>query len=375
MSANVSAGPVCVALAGGGTGGHLAPALALAEELSTRLPEARLVFIGTGRPIEERMIVPAGYERCVMDAPRFPRSLREIPLFPFRLRKSIRRAEAILRELNVALVVGLGGYGSVPAVRAAHRLRVPSVLLEQNSIPGRANRWLSRVAREVYVQFESSRTRFRFTDRVQVLGNPLRRGITSGSRERVLGEFSLDSGLRTLLILGGSQGAQTINRAVCDALGELAAPGTLQLVHQTGSRDFEWVLKRHRDLAVTSHVSAFIDGMADALAAADLIVGRAGATTLAEIAAVGRPSVLVPYPHAADDHQRLNAEVFAEAGAAVVVKDAELDGPTLVRVVGELMQDAGRRAEMTRAALTLAKPNATADVCDRIVNFLRKPGT
>ncbi len=361
---------MCVVLAGGGTGGHLAPGLAVADELKGRLENVRIVFFGTGRPIEKRMIPPAGYELRVMDAVRMPRAVLDVPLFPLRLWRSIRRAKEALRELKPVLVVGLGGYGAAPAVRAAHSLRIPSVLLEQNSIPGRANRWLSRVAKEVYVQFECSRRYFRHRDRVQVLGNPLRRDINQGSREGALAEFSLDAGLKTLLVLGGSQGASRINHAVCDALEHFAA--SLQIVHQTGSADLEWVSARHAEAGVRSHVAAFMDNMADAYAAAELIVSRAGATTLAEIAAVGRASILVPYPHAADNHQYLNAKVFEETGAAILVPDAELDGTTLARHVSELMQDDGRREKMAKAALTLAKPDATHDICDRILALLGK---
>lgn len=366
---------MCVVLAGGGTGGHLAPGIAVADELRRRREGLRVVFFGTGRPVEERMVRPAGYELRVAPAVRLPRSVLEVPLFPFRLWQSIRCARAALRETVPAVVVGLGGYGAAPAVRAARSLGIPSVLLEQNSIPGRANRWLSRVAEEVYVQFECSRRYFRHPDRVHVLGNPLRRGITQGSRDEARRAFSLEEGRRTLLVLGGSQGASRINHAVCDALDELERAGNLQVVHQTGSTDLTWVSARHEASGMTGHVAGFIDTMADALAAADLIVGRAGATTLAEIAAVGRPAVLVPYPHAADNHQYLNAKAFEDAGAAVIVPDARLDGPTLARVVGELMQDDDRRRQMAEAAHTLAKPDATRDVCDRILSLLDREDT
>ena len=360
-------------LAGGGTGGHLAPGIAVADELRRRRDDLHVLFLGTGRPVEARMVGRAGHDLRVTDAVRMPRSVLEVPLFPFRLWRSIRRAKTALRELDPVIVVGLGGYGAVPAVRAAHALGIPSVLLEQNSVPGRANRWLSRVAAEVYVQFECSRRYFRFPGRVHVLGNPLRRGIAEGSRERGLETFSLDPDRKTLLVLGGSQGARRINHAVCDALEALGGAGaaTLQIVHQTGPTDLEWVSARHATSDVGRHVAAFIDAMPDAYAAADLIVGRAGATTLAEIAAVGRPSVLVPYPHAADNHQVLNAKVFEDAGAAVIVPDDRLDGPTFARVVTELMTDDDRRRRMAEAARTLAKPNATRDVCDRILSLLQ----
>jgi len=358
-----------VVLAGGGTGGHLAPGLAVADELRRHLAGARIVFIGTGRPLEEHLIPHAGYELLAMPAWRMPNSPVEAVLFPFRLWQSVRSAREVLRELKPAIVIGLGGYGSFPAVLAARRFAIPSVLLEQNAIPGKANRWLSRLAREVYVQFESSREHFRYPDRVHVLGNPLRRGITEGSRDGACEKFSLDRRRKTLLVLGGSQGARRINQAVCDALEPLAAH-TLQVVHQTGSLDFWWVSARYKEVGIRSHVTAFIEEMPDALAGADLIVGRAGATTLAEVAAVGRPSVLVPYPHAADNHQYLNARTFEDAGAALLFSDSQMDGPALSSIVLELMGDDRRRAAMGDAARTLAKPDATRDVSNRILELL-----
>jgi UDP-N-acetylglucosamine--N-acetylmuramyl-(pentapeptide) pyrophosphoryl-undecaprenol N-acetylglucosamine transferase len=364
-----------VVLAGGGTGGHLAPGLAVADELRRRLPHVRIVFIGTGRPLEEHLIPHAGYELLAMPASRMPHSPIEAVLFPLRLWQSVRSARSVLRELKPAVVIGLGGYGSFPPVLAARRLSIPSVLLEQNSIPGKANRWLSRWAREVYVQFESSCGHFRFPERVHVLGNPLRRGITEGSRQGACEKFSLDSRLKTLLILGGSQGARRINQAVCDALKDFAASGILQVIHQTGSLDFWWVSGRYKEIRIRSHVTAFIDEMADALAGADLIVGRSGATTLAEIAAVGRPSVLVPYPHAADNHQYLNARTFEDAGAAVIFDDSRLDAAALSSIVMQLMGDDRRRAAMAEASRTLARPDATRDVCDRILKLLGEHDT
>jgi UDP-N-acetylglucosamine--N-acetylmuramyl-(pentapeptide) pyrophosphoryl-undecaprenol N-acetylglucosamine transferase len=170
--------------------------------------------------------------------------------------------------------------------------------------------------------------------------------------------------------LGGSLGATRINHAAADALPVLAASGVLQVIHQTGSHDFWWVSQAYKEVSIKSHVAAFINDMPDALAAADLIVGRSGATTLAEIAAVGRPSVLVPYPHAADNHQYLNAKTFEAAGAAVLYDDSNFDGPLLASVVSDLLADDSRRAAMARASLTLAKPNATRDVCDRILALL-----
>jgi UDP-N-acetylglucosamine--N-acetylmuramyl-(pentapeptide) pyrophosphoryl-undecaprenol N-acetylglucosamine transferase len=243
--------------------------------------------------------------------------------------------------------------------------------MEQNTVPGVANRWLSGVAREVYAQFEASRTHFREPERVQVLGNPLRHGITDGSREAALERLAFDASRRTLLVLGGSQGAKHLNEVVCDALGGLAKIDGLQIIHQAGARDEAWVRERHEAAGAPSVVEGFIEDMPDVLAVADLILGRSGATTLAEIAAVGRASILVPFPHATGDHQTLNARVYEKAGAATIVPDAGLDAAIVVKLVGELLKDDAKRNAMAEAALGLAKPNATRDICDRIMNIIK----
>ena len=365
----------CIVLAGGGTGGHLVPGLAVAEELRRNLPDARVVFIGTKRPVEEHMVPRAGFELRTVDAPRTPERVWQWPAYPFRLMASISRAKAALRELSPGVVVGLGGYGSVPVVLAAKKLGVPIALMEQNSVPGKANRLLSRWALEVYAQFESSRARFRNPDRVLLLGNPLRDSITKGSRERAAKRFSLEPGRRTLLILGGSQGARTVNESVSLALGEFEQAGPVQIIHQTGSLDFDRVQGRYKASGIRSHVVAFLDDMPEALAAADLVISRAGATTLAEIAACGKPSVLVPYPFAAEDHQRLNAEVYEKAGAAVMIRNAEFTPVEAGRVVKEMLFDEIRLRRMGDAAKTLAKLDATRDVCHHLLVILERAGS
>jgi UDP-N-acetylglucosamine--N-acetylmuramyl-(pentapeptide) pyrophosphoryl-undecaprenol N-acetylglucosamine transferase len=213
---------------------------------------------------------------------------------------------------------------------------------------------------------------FPYPDRVHVLGNPLREGITEGTREAGIMKFCLDPRLKTLLILGGSQGARRINEAVCDALDSLSAAQSVQVIHQTGLSDIPWVVKRYAEASIVNHVSPFLDDMADALATSDLVLGRAGATTLAEVAAVGRASILVPYPHAADNHQYHNAKAFEDAGAAVLLQDSQLTGETLSRFVADLVNDEERRLGMAEAARGLARTGATKDVCDRIVAIISR---
>ncbi len=364
--------PACIVFAGGGTGGHLVPGLAVAEELRRRLPDARIVFIGTKRPVEEHMVPRAGFELRTVDAPRTPGHLWQWPGYPFRMWASVARAKAALRELAPGVVVALGGYSAAPVAWAAKKLGVPLALMEQNSVPGKANRLMSRWAREIYSQFESSRAHFAKPDRVLMLGNPLRESITKGSRERAYKLFGLEPGRPTLLILGGSQGARTVNESVSLAAADLESGPAMQIIHQTGSADFERVKERYKASKLASHVVAFLDEVPDALAAADLVISRAGATTLAELAACGKPSVLVPYPFAAEDHQRLNGEAFVAAGASVMIRNGEFTRAEAGRLVRELLFDEKRLRSMGDAAKTLAKLDATRDVCHHLLVILER---
>ncbi len=352
-----------IVFGGGGTGGHLYPALAVANELERR-GSVDLLFIGAERGIERRLVPQAGY------------TLRSLRLSGLKgasrlrqLRSAWQAAAGVLRCLGWMLrrrpdlVIGVGGFASGPAVLAARILGVRTMLMEQNHYPGATNRWLA--PRVDLICLPSNAARERVRGRAVVTGNPVR-------EEFVAIGPPPDAAAISLLAFGGSRGASSINRALCDAAAGLAeidpAP---QVVHQTGVDDAETVREgwaATRGIEVT--VLPYIDDMASRLAAADLAVCRAGATTLAELAAAGRPALLVPYPHAADDHQTRNAETMRDAGAAQIIADAELDGPRLVRAIGELAADRPRLRAMAEAARGLALPDATASIADLALKLI-----
>jgi len=341
-------------VAGGGTGGHLFPGLAVAEEMAARGTE--VLFVGSAFGIEATAIPRTRFrfEPLVVRGAR-GRGIRGLVEFARQFPAAMSRARHIVRESRPDVVLGLGGYGSVPVVVAAWSLGVPSVLMEQNVHPGLANRCLAHVARRVCTTFKESSTFFPPGKAVQT-GNPVRRLVAaSGGRSAGF----------TVFVFGGSQGAHTINVAAVDAAGILREKrGELRIVHQTGAADESWVRRRYQEMGVAAEVLPFVHDMGTAYGQADVVVCRAGATTLAELASVGRPAILVPYPHAADDHQRRNAEVLADGGAAELILDRDLTGSLLADRLLALATDGPRLREMALAVQRFAMPDAAAHVAD-----------
>jgi UDP-N-acetylglucosamine--N-acetylmuramyl-(pentapeptide) pyrophosphoryl-undecaprenol N-acetylglucosamine transferase len=350
-----------VVIAGGGTGGHLFPGVAVAREILRRQPNAVVTFAGTAHGIEARAVPREGFE---LDAIRslglkrqsmvdLARGLATLPL-------SAWDAWHVVVRRRPQVVVGVGGYSSGPVVMMAWLRGIPTLLHEQNAQPGLTNRLLARVARAVAVTFESERTRF--GDKAFVSGNPVRPQFLQAARET--------NGARRVLIFGGSQGAHAINLAMVEAASQLArADRPLVVTHQTGAADLELVREGFRRAGLAARVEPFIQNMDEEMKAASLIVSRAGSTTLAEIAAVGRAAVLVPLPTASDDHQRKNAEALVRANAADMLEQRDLTGSSLATRILTLLDDAPRRQSMARAVKQFARPDAAAVIVDRVLEL------
>lgn len=347
-------------IAGGGTGGHFFPGLAVAEALTADGTSSAL-FVGSAHGIEARVAPPTGFPFHALEI-RGARGggPRAAAAFALHLPLAVVTAWRILRQFRPHLVVGLGGYGSVPVVVAAWLRAIPTVLLEQNVRPGMANRVLARLSTRVCTNFAGSATYFP-TGKAVHTGNPVRRLLEAADSGR--------SGF-TVFAFGGSQGAHTVNHAMVGAVQKLReSVPDLRVVHQTGAADEEWVRTRYREMAADADVLPFVDDMGSAYGRADLVVCRAGATTLAELTALGKPSILVPYPYAADDHQRANAEVFVDAGAAEMILDAEASADALAGRIAALASNRSHLQEMGRAARALAMPDATrrvVEVCRQV---------
>ena len=357
--------PMRVVIAGGGTGGHLYPGIAVARELLRRCPDARLTFAGTARGIESRVVPREGFEldtlrsaglKATSPAARI-RGLLLIPL-------SGLDAWSIVSRRTPDLVIGVGGYSSGPVVLVAAMRRIPTLLLEQNAVPGLTNRLLARAVSAAAVTFES--TAVYFGRRAFVAGNPVRAEFLSENPVPA----ARAAGPSRILIFGGSQGSHAINVAMVEAAAQLAThPGGMAITHQTGERDLALVRDGYRRAGLEARVEPFLFAMDREIKSADLVVCRAGATTIAELTASGRPSVLVPLPTAADDHQRKNAEVLAAAGAAEIIEQKHLNGAVLAGRIVELLGNPARLAKMSSAARALARPDAASVIADKAMEL------
>jgi UDP-N-acetylglucosamine--N-acetylmuramyl-(pentapeptide) pyrophosphoryl-undecaprenol N-acetylglucosamine transferase len=359
-----------IVMTGGGTGGHLYPAMAVAEALKVQQKEVEILFVGSTRGIESREVPEAGYPFQGLDTTGFPRRLGFRWLAAaWSFGRAVMRARGILREFAPQVVFATGGYASAPVVVGAKLEKIPIVLHEQNSVPGLTNRVACRMAAQVHLAFPGARRFFAKRRHIRLSGNPLREQVTSGSRTRALRLFRLEERRRTILVFGGSQGAHSINEAVAGALPSFQDRDDVQFLIQSGVNDYEMMLARCRDVRIQTWVRRFISNMGDAYALADLVVCRAGAMTISELAACGLPSVLIPYPHAAGNHQLYNAEQMTGAGAAVIIPDAELNGSRLAREIETLLTTPRRLREMSVNALRMARLDASARIARSLLSF------
>ncbi len=359
-----------VLIAVSGTGGHVYPGIAVAEELRARRRDVRVLFAtARGKPGVE-WIGSAGFEVAQVPLRGFARrpGLSWFA-FPFTLVVGGLAALALLVAEGPDLVIGTGGYVSGPFVAFASLLRIPTIVLEQNSIPGVSTRLASLVAREVHVAFPESVDRLFRKGRAAVTGNPVRRSVEEGDAARFRAVHGLPAGRPVLLVLGGSQGARSLTEAAIGATRLLGAGTDLGMVLQSGEREYESARRLAADLPPDRiRVVPFLDDVGDAYAAADLIVARAGAMTLAELAAAGTAALLVPYPHAAEDHQRVNARRYAASGAARVLDPEELDARRLADEIERMIGEPGALDRMAEAARREGEEGAReriATACER----------
>jgi len=340
-----------VLIAGGGTGGHVIPALAIARELQSRYA-ADALFVGTARGIENRLVPQAGFELMRIKVG----ALKNVGWFTrlrtiFGLPLAILEARKIISVFAPDVVVGVGGYASGPAMAAAILAKVPTLAFEPNLVPGFANKVVGHRVSAAAVHFEETKKYFRGA---QVVGVPVRPEFFSTSIRSTDGAHP-----PTLLVFGGSQGAHAINQAMIGAFDSIQrkVPG-MCLIHQTGERDYNDVRAAYASAGTAAEVSSFIDNMPEAFARADLLVCRSGASTVAEVTAAGKPAIFVPFPQAADDHQRRNAEAIVAGGAAVLISQAELTPERLSQEVGDLLSNPQRLREMSERARKLSHIDA-----------------
>jgi UDP-N-acetylglucosamine--N-acetylmuramyl-(pentapeptide) pyrophosphoryl-undecaprenol N-acetylglucosamine transferase len=354
-------------IAGGGTGGHLFPALAVAEAFGERDPANRIIFVGSRRGLEARVLAGEGYdlqtiESAALKGKRWGGKLAGLLSVP----RSLGQSWKLLRSFRPDLVLGFGGYASGPVVLAAWAGGYKTAIHEQNAFPGLSNRILGRVAGRVFLSFEGSARHFPRSKAV-LTGNPVRKMIRQGKAHPTPKE----EGKFGVFILGGSQGAHRLNQAMGESLVHLGdLKEKLRIIHQTGDRDYDEVRQGYERAGMEAEVHRFIRDMDRAYGMADLVLCRAGATTLFEIMAMGKPAVLVPYPYAANDHQTLNARALVDAGAAMMAADGDLNGLNLSRILRRLGEDREKLREMGERAAALARPRAAemmVDLCYEMV--------
>lgn len=357
-----------VVIAGGGTGGHLFPGIAIAEEFLRRDKKTEVLFVGTQRGIESKLLGPSGYKLSTIDVEGIKgRGIRALIKGFYQIPQSMWQSRRILKEFRPGIVIGVGGYASGPAVLAAYFMGLPTAIAEQNAAPGITNRILGKFVDKIFVTYAATADSFP-ASKVLVSGNPVRAAFTSvRSRQQAAKDF------QQLLIFGGSQGAQAINKSIVEMLPQLQKiKNNIRILHQTGARDVEPVSEAYARYGIRAEVTAFIVDMADAYRQADLIICRAGATSLAEITTAGKAAILIPFPFATNDHQTKNAEAMAEKGAAIMIQEKDLSGDKLFAVVEKLLQDPQKLRLMEENSATLGDVNAAATIVDACLGLTAK---
>lgn len=357
-----------ILLAGGGTGGHLYPALAIADEIKKLAPTSNILFVGTKDKIEARVVPSHGYDfRTIWISGLHRRLTVHNLLFPVKAAVACMQSFFLIKQWKPDVVVGTGGYVCGPVVYVASLLGIPVVIHESNSYPGVTTRLLAHRATKVLIAFDETKRWLKRTEHVELVGTPTRSGLGKAERTAALNFFALDPAKKTVLVFGGSLGAASINNAIVNLLDELQR-NNAQLIWQTGQSDFERIRTAVGKRTI-GWIGPYIDRMEYAYAAADVAVCRSGALTIAELTRVGLPAILVPYPYAAADHQTANARTLVEAGAAVLVKDVELQ-TSLGRELTRLLRNDERRKQMAEASKKLGRPEAGITIARNILELV-----
>ena len=363
--------PVNIIIAGGKTGGHLFPGIAVAQALKEQLNHVRILFVGTGTPFEVETLSQYGFPHLAIDSEGIKgKGVWQKITAVARIPRSVLQAMQIIISFKPDLVLGVGGYSSGPVLAGARLLGTWTAIQEQNALPGVTNRILSRMVHKIFISFKETRGLPRGADIVYT-GNPIRKTaslpVVPTEKPRALPGEKL-----ILLVTGGSQGATSINKAFMEAVTLLDDPLAYTIIHQTGRADLERVKARYRTMGVNATVQAFFHDMPEHQRSADIIICRAGAGTLSEITALGKPAILVPYPHAADDHQRYNAMALEKEGAAMMMADHDLNGKALAAAIEDLRKHPEKREKMALAAKALGMPHAGETVARELIHLIQK---
>jgi len=362
-----------IIISGGGTGGHIYPAIAIANAIKELEPNAEILFVGANGKMEMEKVPQAGYNIKGLDVVGLQRKLTLKNLaFPFKLLKSLNAAKKIVKDFNPDIAIGVGGYASGPTLKMAERLNKPTLLQEQNSYAGITNKLLAKKAKKICVAYDNME-RFFPKDKIVLTGNPVRKDIldVSKKREEAIAHFGLDTSKKTILIIGGSLGARTLNNSIKNNF-DLLNKEEVQLIWQTGKiYDTEMQKATEENGNKDIHAMPFIARMDLAYAAADIVISRAGALSVSELCLVKKPCVLVPSPNVSEDHQTKNAQSLVNKNAALLVKDNESITKLVPTVLG-LLKNEGLQADLVKNIALLGKPNAAKNIANEVLLIIKK---
>jgi UDP-N-acetylglucosamine--N-acetylmuramyl-(pentapeptide) pyrophosphoryl-undecaprenol N-acetylglucosamine transferase len=359
-----------ILFAGGGTGGHLLPALNIAKVLRQKLSEAEYLFVGVKGGLEKELVERHGFAIEEIEVVGLKRDLGGMVDFSKKIMKAFAQADRVVREFGPEVVVGTGGYVSAPVVMAGKRRRARVLIQEQNIYPGLATRFLARFADRICVAFDGSRKYLQGVRNVMVTGNPLRDDLFQPRGNGILSEFGLDKDKKVLLITGGSRGAQSLNEGMFSFIQKGLLADNWQLLWQTGADKFENVKKRLKAVNFSGIILPFIDNMPRAYAVSELVVCRAGAMTISELLTLGMPALLVPYPHATADHQMKNALDLKNKGAVEVIADSKLQTEEFARILSDLLNDEKRRIKLSETARTFGNSQGAEVITQEIIKLI-----
>lgn len=356
-------------LSGGGTGGHIYPAIAIANELKSRFPDCEILFVGASDKMEMQKVPQAGYKITGLWIAGIQRKLTlDNAMFPLKLMSSLVKSRKIIKEFKPDVVIGTGGFASGPLLRAASGMGVPTVIQEQNSFPGITNKWLSKKAKKICVAYDNLE-RFFPSNKIVLTGNPVRSDIVdvAGKRAEAISRFELNPDKKTLLVLGGSLGSRRINQLIAKELTWLDAQN-IQVIWQCGKFYFDEY--RHYDDKEGVKVLSFIDRMDLVYAAADFVISRSGASSVSELCLVGKPVVFIPSPNVAEDHQTKNAKAIVDKDGALMIKEIQLD-TQFQPVFSDLITNPEKQKKLGENIKKMAKPNATKDIVEEIIKLIK----
>lgn len=364
-----------VIISGGGTGGHIFPAISIANEIKSKCPDAEILFVGAEGRMEMQRVPAAGYKIEGLPIAGFDRKnlLKNVKVL-YKIWQSRRKARRIIKQFRPNVAVGVGGYASGPTLQVCQQMGIPTLLQEQNSYAGVTNKILAKGAKRICVAYEGME-RFFPKDRIVLTGNPIRQSLAECpfSRENCIEALSLDETKRTILIIGGSLGARTLNESVLDNLDLIRKNPDVQFIWQTGSYYFADIQNRLTEAGQPANlkVTEFVRDMGRAYTATDLVISRAGASSISELCLLGKPSILVPSPNVAEDHQTKNALALVDKDAALYVKDSEAR-ETLIPLAIKTVADSQRLDTLSANVKQLGRPNAASDIADEVIRIAKK---